>query len=277
LRYTNDVRQRPPITHAWQSRLGLVEEYEYPRGRADALPVHAHREMQVCLSLDFPGRYAYRGRLHDVPAGAVSVIDSWEPHAASDPCDRDRLSHYVVMYFDPEVFRSSMEWKASAPIDRPVRTDADTVQRFLALHRALSSDASPLEQDERCDALASRLLNGGVRPVPKPSVASLVRARDYIAAHAVERIGVRDAARQADLSPWHFVRAFGRLFGTPPHQFQLWMRIDIARRLLAAGVSGSEVAQRTGFADQSHFVRSFKRLLHTTPARYRGRPPSKPS
>jgi AraC-like DNA-binding protein len=113
--------------------------------------------------------------------------------------------------------------------------------------------------------------------VPKLSVAALVRARDYIAAHAVERIGVRDAARQADLSPWHFVRAFGRLFGMPPHQFQLSMRIDIARRLLAAGVAGSEVAQRTGFADQSHFVRSFKRLLHTTPARYRGCPPAKPS
>ena len=91
------MRQRPPITHAWQSRLGLVEDTSIPRGRADALPVHAHREMQVCLSLDFPGRYAYRGRLHEVPAGAVSVIDSWEPHAASDPCDRDRLSHYVVM------------------------------------------------------------------------------------------------------------------------------------------------------------------------------------
>jgi len=262
---------------AWQSRFGLVEEYEYPRGRADTLPVHAHREMQICFSLDFPGRYAYRGKLHDVPVGAVSVVDSWEPHAASDPCDRDRLAHYVVMYFDPAQFRSSMEWAAGVPIDgavQTVQTDAVTVQRFRALHRALSSGASPLEQDERCDALASRLLNRGTRPVPKPSVASLVRARDYIAAHAVQRIGIRDAARQANLSPWHFVRAFRRRFGMPPHQFQLWMRIDIARRLLASGVPGSEVAQRTGFADQSHFVRSFKRLLRTTPARYRGPTPT---
>jgi AraC-like DNA-binding protein len=174
------------------------------------------------------------------------------------------------MYFDPAQFRSSMEGAADAPIERPVRTDAATVQRFRALHRALSTEASPLEQDERCDALASRLLNHGVRPVPKPSVASLVRARDYIAAHAVERIGVRDAAREANLSPWHFVRAFRRLFGMPPHQFQLGIRIDVARRLLAAGVPGADVALRTGFADQSHFVRSFKRLLRTTPARYRG-------
>jgi AraC-like DNA-binding protein len=268
LRYTKEVRHSAPITRAWQSRLGLVEEYEYPCGRADTLPVHAHREMQICLSLDFPGRYAYRGKLHDVPIGALSVVDTWEPHAASDPCDRDRLSHYIVIYFDPLRLRDSMEWTPRAPIDRPVRTDPVTVQRFRALHRALSTNASPLEQDERCDALASRLLNRGVRPVLKPSVAALMRARDYIAAHAVERIGIRDAAEQADLSPWHFVRAFRQLFGMTPHQFQLWMRIDAARVLLASGIRSSEVAQRTGFADQSHLVRSFKRLLRMTPARY---------
>jgi AraC-like DNA-binding protein len=224
--------------------------------------------MQICLSLDFPGRYLYRGQLHDVPAGAVSILDSWEPHAASDPCDRDRLAHYVVMYVDPVEFRSSMEWTADAPIDRPVRTDPVTVQRFRALHRALSTDASPLELDEHYDALASRLLNRGVRPIPKPSAASLVRARDYIAAHAVERISVRDVARQADLSPWHFVRTFRRRFGMTPHRFQLWMRIDVARGLLAAGMPSSDVAQRAGFADQSHLVRSFQRLLRMTPARY---------
>jgi AraC-like DNA-binding protein len=81
---------------------------------------------------------------------------------------------------------------------------------------------------------------------------------------------VRDVAAEADLSPWHFVRAFRRRFGMPPHHFQLWMRVDAARRLLAEGLRGSEVAHITGFADQSHLVRSFKRMLRTTPARYRG-------
>jgi AraC-like DNA-binding protein len=267
------MRQRPvlPIIHAWQSRFGLVEEYEYPRGRAGMMRVHAHRDMQLCFSLDFPGRYAYRGTLHDVPVGAVSVLDSWEPHAASDPCDRDRLSHYLVLYLDPARFRSSIGLPSSAVPDQPIRTDPITVHRFRALYRALADDAPPLEQDERYAALASRVFIRGARAAPAPSAASLLRARDYIAAHALERIGVRGAAAQADLSPWHFVRAFRRQFAMTPYQFQLWMRIDIARRLLAADHSSSEVALRTGFADQSHFVRSFKRMLHTTPARYRCR------
>jgi AraC-like DNA-binding protein len=46
------------------------------------------------------------------------------------------------------------------------------------------------------------------------------------------------------------------------------MRIDLARRLLTAGASSLDVALSTGFADQSHFIRSFKRVVGTTPAQY---------
>ena len=265
------ARVTSPIVRGWQSRFGLVEEYTYAPGRAGALPVHAHRDVQLCLSLDFPGRYAYRGALHDVPAGAVSALDSWEPHAASDPFDRDRTSHYFLLYVDPVHFRRAIGLPPASPIVAPVRTDAATVRRFRELYDALARDASPMEQDERYDALASRVLGGEGRRASKPARASLLRARDFIAAHAAERIGVRDAAAQANLSPWHFVRAFRQHFGMPPHRFQLCMRIDLARRFLAEGRPSSEVAHATGFADQSHFTRSFKHLLQTTPARYGSR------
>jgi AraC-like DNA-binding protein len=70
------------------------------------------------------------------------------------------------------------------------------------------------------------------------------------------------------LSPWHFTRSFRRRFGVAPHRFQTWMSIDLARRLLTASVSSLDVALSTGFADQSHFIRSFKRVVGTTPAQH---------
>jgi AraC-like DNA-binding protein len=262
-----------PTVRAWDSRFGLVEEYEYPPGPADTVPMHAHREMQICFSLDFPGRYAYRGEVHDVPVGAVSILDSWEPHAASDPYDRDRPCHYVVVYVDPEELRRAIDLPPDAASAAPVRTDAAIVHEFRALYRALAF-GSPLEQDERYRALAGAVLSRQTIPPTAPAwpdaaPASLCRARDYIAAHALERIGLAEIAAQADLSPWHFARAFQRRFGLPPHRFQLWMRIDRARHLLAAGMPGALVAQLTGFADQSHFVRCFKKMVRTTPRRYR--------
>ncbi len=244
-----------------------MEEYEYPVGPAGAMRVHAHREMQLCFSVDFPGRYGYRGGTHDVPVGAVSVLDSWEPHAASDPIDRNRPSHYLMLYVDPVAFRESVDLPRATSVDRPIRTEAAVVSSFLQLYRALRSNESDLQQDELLRECAGAVLRS--RPsMANPPSRALLRARDFIAANTGKRIGLADVAAEADLSPWHFARAFRRRFGMPPHQFQTSLRIDLARRLLTRGFPSADVAITAGFADQSHFIRSFKRLVGTTPAHY---------
>jgi len=263
-------REAPsPVVDAWNSRVGLIEEYEYAVGPAGTGLVHAHREMQICLSLDFPGRYLYRGRRHDVPVRSVSVLDAWEPHAPSDPIDRDHPAHFIVMYPDPVEFRTSVDLAPATRIDTAVHVDLDVAARFRRLHQALASGESPLQQDERYRELASAILRrDAVTRTARPAPSALVRARDYIAAHPAAPIGLAEIAAVADLTPWHFARAFRRQFGIPPHRFQLGLRIDMARRLLADGLSGAEVAHRTGFADQSHFIRRFKRMTGTTPAHH---------
>jgi AraC-like DNA-binding protein len=265
-----------PVIESWLSRFGLVEEYEYPPARAGAGCLHAHREMQICYSLDFPGRYTCRGHRHDVPVGAVSVIDAWEPHAVSDPIDRHTLSHYLVIYVDAQQLRTAVDRPLASPLDTIVYTDAEVAKRFQRLHRALASSHSVLQQDERYRELADALLasRGHTNAIARPARRALIRARDFIAAHAGDRISLEEIAAVADLTPWHFARAFRQQFGVPPHRFQLCMRIDVARRLLAGGMTGTEVAQHLGFADQSHFIRAFKRMTGTTPSklgRRRGR------
>jgi AraC family transcriptional regulator len=54
--------------------------------------------------------------------------------------------------------------------------------------------------------------------------------------------------------------------GRAPHQYLLSQRLEQARRLLELpGARLAEVAQRTGFADQAHFTRLFKRTYGLPP------------
>jgi AraC-like DNA-binding protein len=257
----------PPTVYAWTSSIGLIEEYEYPVGRAGADRQHVHRHTQICFSLDFPGRYLYRGARHDVPVGAVSVIDAWEPHACSDPIDRTRQSHYIVLYVDPAELRTIVDLSVASAIERPIFVSPQVVRRFRRLYRSLVA-SSRLEIDERYREFVSAVLVRAAAPRPRPSLAALLRARDFIAAHAGSRVTLEEIAAVADLTPWHFARAFHRQFGVPPHRFQLALRIDLARRLLADGLHGSEIALRIGFSDQSHFIRCFKQMTGMTPQRY---------
>jgi AraC family transcriptional regulator len=73
-------------------------------------------------------------------------------------------------------------------------------------------------------------------------------------------------AREAGLSPAHFARAFKQSIGRAPHQHLLALRLERARRLLdGPDPVLSEVALETGFADQAHFTRFFKRQFGITP------------
>lgn len=73
----------------------------------------------------------------------------------------------------------------------------------------------------------------------------------------------------AGLTPSHFVRAFSQHYGMTPHAYLLDRRIRHARTLLKQGQPLAEVALASGFADQAHFQRQFKRRVAATPGQYR--------
>jgi AraC-like DNA-binding protein len=74
----------------------------------------------------------------------------------------------------------------------------------------------------------------------------------------------------AGFSPFHLCRVFERVVGVPPHVYQLDVRLTKAAGLLARGKRIVSVAMETGFCDQSHFHRAFKRKFGVTPRQYLG-------
>lgn len=80
---------------------------------------------------------------------------------------------------------------------------------------------------------------------------------------------IEDMAQSIAVSPYHMIRQFKAACGLTPHQFQIQCRVRKAQRLLEEGKSVTEVAYATGFCDQSHFDRCFKRIVWLTPNAYR--------
>jgi AraC family transcriptional regulator len=110
------------------------------------------------------------------------------------------------------------------------------------------------------------------RQVARGGLAPAVRRRvlELMEAQASAHLTIDALAREAGLSPAHFARAFKESVGRAPHQHLLAIRLERARRLLdAPDAALSDVAFRTGFADQAHFTRFFKRYFGVTPGALR--------
>lgn len=103
--------------------------------------------------------------------------------------------------------------------------------------------------------------------VDPPTFRRLVRARDLLAAD--DTATVRDIAARVNLSPFHFIRVFGALFGDTPHQFRTRLRLERARTLLASGSSVTDTCMEIGFSSVGSFSALFTRWNGASPSAFR--------
>jgi AraC family transcriptional regulator len=98
----------------------------------------------------------------------------------------------------------------------------------------------------------------------------LRRATEFIEESLADDLSLAEIARAADLSPYHFARAFKQSTGLTPLRYLMERRIERARHLLAdTELPIVEVSYKVGFKSQSHFTTIFRRLTATTPRAYR--------
>jgi AraC-like DNA-binding protein len=97
----------------------------------------------------------------------------------------------------------------------------------------------------------------------------LCQARELLAEVRDQQLSIKQIAREARISPFHFIRQFEALFGLTPHQFRIQSRLNQAKRLLATGqFSVTEVCMEVGFSSLGSFSDLFARRVGTTPSAY---------
>ncbi|MGV1793095.1 helix-turn-helix domain-containing protein [Rhizobium lusitanum] len=136
--------------------------------------------------------------------------------------------------------------------------------------------AQALIIDHVSAALAAHLLRKynafeAIEPdrLPRLSKMEVDRLADYIQDNLDRMIGLGELAEIVNVSRFHFARIFKQSTGMTAMTFVEQCRINKAQSLISeTDVSLAEVALITGFADQSHFTRRFRRLIGSTPAAF---------
>ncbi|HWB20514.1 MAG TPA: helix-turn-helix transcriptional regulator [Phycisphaerales bacterium] len=102
------------------------------------------------------------------------------------------------------------------------------------------------------------------------SAAQLSKTSEYVERHLADPIHVNDLAAIANMSASCFARLFKQATGKTPHAFIVRARVQRAAELIRRHGSRSlaQIALETGFADQAHLTRAFRRAFGKPPAEY---------
>lgn len=132
---------------------------------------------------------------------------------------------------------------------------------FEPLARALALKVLGTVRDQHGRAWRAATVPPGVR-----------HAVQRLESDFVDEISLAELATIAQMSRSHFALMFREYTGYTPHQYLLLVRLNHARKLITQGNSAfslAEVAAASGFCDQAHLSRHFRRVFGTTPAVFR--------
>ena len=112
-------------------------------------------------------------------------------------------------------------------------------------------------------------------PTPEPASTddktdtTLIELKDSILDQPENLYLIEEMAQDTNISPFHLIRKFKKLYGLTPHQFQIQCKVRKAQKLLEEEKSVCEVTYDAGFCDQSHLDRCFQKIVGMTPKEYK--------
>jgi AraC-like DNA-binding protein len=232
---------------------------------------HRHDTYAIGLTTDGVQSFRYRGASATSVPGQVFVLhpdETHDGHAGTGAGFR-----YRILYLDPGAVREALGEAARLPfVGEAVSSNPHLA---AAIRPALEDLGRPLEDLQRdqiilglADALAaadSALVRPGLGARDWPAVR---RARDLL--DAGFRRGVASAELEAatGLTRYVLARHFRLCLGTSPYRYLLMRRLDRARALIRRGTPLVEAALASGFSDQSHMTRHFRKAYGLPPGRW---------
>lgn len=252
---------------AWRPQVRGITEVLHAHFTDHVYPMHTHDAWTLLIVDDGMVRFDLERHEHGVPRSLVTLLPPHVPHdgRAATP----RGFHKRVLYLETALLDERL---IGAAVDRPALVDPVLRTRVGQLHETLKSPGGELEAASRLALIQERLTGHLRRQVTGPPAhrdpAVARRLRDLLDERAPAGLTLQEAAQIVQAHPTHLVRAFTKAYGMPPHLYLTGRRVDLARRLLLAGHRSADVAVAAGFYDQAHLIRTFRRTLGITPARY---------
>lgn len=249
-----------------------IEAHQF-NGIMQKFPNHFHEYYVIGFVESGKRRLTCKNREYIIDAGDLLLFNPLDNHACQQIDDKPLDWRSININVD--VMRDTVgQITGSGYLPKFTTTAAhhgEAVFSLRELHGLIMEQDKGFEKEEIFFFLIEQLITEYTEPI-KESLAEVSeeihRACAYMENHFAKSITLDDLSKLSNVNKYTMLRNFTKQRGVTPYQYLETIRVGEAKKLLEKGADPLDVAMRTGFADQSHFTKFFKKLIGLTPKQY---------
>ncbi|MDO7084200.1 AraC family transcriptional regulator [Pseudocolwellia sp. AS88] len=236
---------------------------------------HSHAGYTVGVIDNGAQKFYRTGDNHIAPQHSIILVNADEVHNGCSASEGGWS--YRAMYPLPAVFESiSQELglnKGAPYFPQAVVYDPHLAQVLRTTFTTLSTSENTLLRESVLYSALVKLVARHSKSrfninLAQSNKSHVLLVKEFLDEYPAADVSLEELALISGLSPCHLLRQFQRSFGLPPHTYQIQSRLRLAKKLIQQGYKMMDVALDSGFHDQSHLYRHFKRAMGVTPGVY---------
>ena len=258
------------------AQLPFIEARSIGDGRKVHYSRHSHEIFSIGAITSGRCLYLHEKTRQAISVGTVVLMTPGAVHACN-PID-DQPWSYLMLYVEPHWLAGIQhdgergEQQGFQPIAATHTQSPELFNGLIDLYEQLTDpDQDVLAKHQAAVGFFSMVQQSLGRSMSTPKAANVrvERVAEYIDAHFMRSIRLEDMCAAASLSEAYLIRAFEQRYHMTPHAYLTNRRVQYAQTQLRDGATIAAIAQQSGFSDQAHLQRVFKKHLAATPGQYK--------
>lgn len=250
-----------------------IEAYRF-KGIMQKFPSHFHEYYVIGFIEEGQRSLVCKGKEYIINPGDLLLFNPYDTHSC-EQIDGKTLD-YRCINVTPEIMKKMIleinGHECLPSFKQNVLYSSELVDNLRELHLKISQEESELKKEELflylLEELIQKYSNLATIPPASESTQEIKEVCSYLERNYTKMITLNDLSAVSGWSKYHLLRTFTKKMGISPNSYLETIRVNHAKKLLEQGVKPIEVTFLTGFNDQSHLTKFFKRQVGLTPKQY---------
>ncbi|KMY50100.1 AraC family ligand binding domain-containing protein [Peribacillus loiseleuriae] len=251
-----------------------IEAYRF-KGIMQKFPSHFHEYYVIGFIEEGQRSLVCKGEEYIINPGDLLLFNPYDTHSC-EQIDGKTLD-YRCINVTPEIMKKMvLEINGNECLPRfnqNVLYRSELVDNLRELHLKISQGESELKKEELFLCLLEELIQkySDLATLSSPASENTLEIKAvcaYLEGNYTKKITLNDLSAISGWSKYHLLRTFTKKMGISPNSYLETIRVNHAKKLLEKGIKPIEVTFLTGFSDQSHLTKFFKKQVGLTPKQY---------